>query len=505
MAAKKLKKPIKKKPKKPKKPGKPKGSKPNPDDVGKIKGKKPQKPITPKKPVAALTVSGTGRLTNVFHAVGPFNQTNEFDLTIRNVSQANAAIQGCDLLMTQAGGWIEGMFNLYARGRPLAGEPTALAPNGSIKVKFDWGTGNGVTHGVIRLRGPKQHSLTPIAIVRDGFPAPPPVSADRRLFIGLYTQPGEVIPLWKDGIQTVWLTVGGMLFNLGAPVRVSSVKIVVNSDGQTIFSSPVVPNFRDYNYDDYTLGEAALPLDADGTVLLTAIASPFVHGLEIPDFSADSSASNLRVEISYTGGSGNASTSVQIPLRFIDPRTFLSPVKGTWLWGSAGDHSNFDAHTWPHQRFSVDLVRLVNGSTLKPSANTAMPNNEDFYAYGEPVFAVAGGSVVDADDDNPESNGYTPLKNGKVNYICIESRAGITGYYHLRQGANLVQVGDTVEAGQQIAQVGNSATAEPHLHFGFISLDETGRGRLRPMQFSNLESLDAQTVVGVPASGEYTS
>ena len=504
MAAKKLKKPLKKKPKKPKKPGKPKGQKPNPDDVGKIKGKKPQKPIVP-KPKAALTVSGTGRLTDVFHAVAPFNQTNEFDLTIQNVSKGNAVIQGCDLLLTQAGGWIEGMFNLYARGRPLAGKPTTLSANGSIKVKFDWGTGNGVTHGVIRLRGPKQQSLTPITIVRDGFPAPPPVSANSRLFIGLYTQPGEVIPLWKNGVQTMWLSVGGMLFNGGAPVRVSSVKIVVESEGQTVFSSPVVPNFRDYNYDDYTLGEATLPIDADGTVLLTSIASPFVHGLEIPDFPADSSASNLRVEISYTGGSGNASTSVQIPLRFIDPGTFLSPVKGTWFWGSAGDHSNFDAHTWPHQRFSVDLVRLVNGSKLKPGANTAMPNNEDFYAYGEPVFAVVGGTVVGADDDNPESNGYTPLEDGKVNYICIENRTGITGYYHLRQGTNLVEFGDTVKAGQLIAQVGNSATAEPHLHFGFISLDETGRGRLRPMQFSNLESLDAQTVVGVPASGEYTS
>jgi murein DD-endopeptidase MepM/ murein hydrolase activator NlpD len=75
---------------------------------------------------------------------------------------------------------------------------------------------------------------------------------------------------------------------------------------------------------------------------------------------------------------------------------------------------------------------------------------------GTPIHAAAAGTVIEA---RPAS--------GYGNLITIDHGGGIvTRYAHMRASSIIVDVGQQVEAGQQIAGVGNEGgSTGPHLHF----------------------------------------
>jgi murein DD-endopeptidase MepM/ murein hydrolase activator NlpD len=75
---------------------------------------------------------------------------------------------------------------------------------------------------------------------------------------------------------------------------------------------------------------------------------------------------------------------------------------------------------------------------------------------GSPVFAATGGIVVEA-----RANGTYG------NWILLEHGEGIqTGYAHIQNGGIEVTVGETVNAGEEIARVGSTGAATGcHLHF----------------------------------------
>ncbi len=89
-----------------------------------------------------------------------------------------------------------------------------------------------------------------------------------------------------------------------------------------------------------------------------------------------------------------------------------------------------------------------------------------------PVYAVADGVVVDAYDGlDPQ----VPLgRNPNItpeditgNAIVLDLGSGRYALYaHLLKGSLKVREGDTVEAGQVLAQLGNTGNSDgPHLHF----------------------------------------
>ncbi|MFT6624573.1 MAG: murein DD-endopeptidase MepM/ murein hydrolase activator NlpD, partial [Cycloclasticus sp.] len=75
-------------------------------------------------------------------------------------------------------------------------------------------------------------------------------------------------------------------------------------------------------------------------------------------------------------------------------------------------------------------------------------------AKGSPIFAPAGGTVIDT--------GHY-FFNG--NTVLIDHGQGlISGYFHLNK--MLVSIGDEVEQGQQIAEIGATGRVTgPHLHW----------------------------------------
>ena len=144
---------------------------------------------------------------------------------------------------------------------------------------------------------------------------------------------------------------------------------------------------------------------------------------------------------------------------------FRLPVEGLWFvfWGGDTTLDNYHVVA-PGQRHAYDIVVWNDGGTHSGDGSV----NEDYWAYGQPVFSPAAGTVVTAIDGLPDQ---TPQlgrdeANPVGNHVVIEVADGeYLLIAHMQPGSLTVAEGDTVESGQQIGLVGNSGnTSEPHIH-----------------------------------------
>ncbi|HEX6915650.1 MAG TPA: M23 family metallopeptidase [Chitinophagaceae bacterium] len=85
---------------------------------------------------------------------------------------------------------------------------------------------------------------------------------------------------------------------------------------------------------------------------------------------------------------------------------------------------------------------------------------------GTPVLAARGGVVIRLQEQN-DKGGWNRKFRQFANYIVIaHSDSTNAGYWHLRKNGAVVNLGDTVKAGQLIGYSGNTGyTTTPHLHF----------------------------------------
>jgi murein DD-endopeptidase MepM/ murein hydrolase activator NlpD len=116
-----------------------------------------------------------------------------------------------------------------------------------------------------------------------------------------------------------------------------------------------------------------------------------------------------------------------------------------------------------------DQGRLVTGDPSDVS---------NWVGYGARVIAAADGVVVSALNDLenqvpgslPDPNTIT-VGNVDGNHVVIDHGNGLYSFYaHLQPGSVQVQVGDTVQTGDQLGLLGNTGnTSAPHLHFHIMS------------------------------------
>jgi murein DD-endopeptidase MepM/ murein hydrolase activator NlpD len=225
--------------------------------------------------------------------------------------------------------------------------------------------------------------------------------------------------------------------------------------------------------------------------------APGAKGLTFNPFSElsrDLELSRLEYRLEFTEASTDkrivVTTSVN-PERYSGKARLKLPLDGR-IWVKHG-HDFFSSHrrwnplhplavrlfgpTGNFERYALDLMIVdVDGNARRGKSGT----NEDFYGWGQPVFAAAAGTVVaaysdDIDDDiatdktgfDPERLSATPMHN-YGNYVVIDHGQGefsLAG--HLQRQSVGVKVGQRVGEGQQIGRVGMSGSAEfePHVHF----------------------------------------
>jgi len=150
---------------------------------------------------------------------------------------------------------------------------------------------------------------------------------------------------------------------------------------------------------------------------------------------------------------------------------FKLPVRGTWraVRGPADQGLLRRAavveggRLYLPRRYALDLVAVDRRGERPRGA----PRNEDYPAFGAPVYAPFAGTVtaaVDGHADNPPGMMSPTTTFG--NHLRLEHPGGArTLLAHLQQGSLKVKAGDQVRVGALLAAVGNSGrSAEPHLY-----------------------------------------
>lgn len=123
------------------------------------------------------------------------------------------------------------------------------------------------------------------------------------------------------------------------------------------------------------------------------------------------------------------------------------------------------------QRYAIDYMRMNEAGQIISGDPADVASS---VAYGSDVLAVADATVVAVLDRLPDQPPGTLPDPASItmdtvdgNHIVLDLGSGLYGFYaHLKLGSVLVRPGDTVTAGEVMAQLGNSGnTSGPHLHF----------------------------------------
>ena len=126
-------------------------------------------------------------------------------------------------------------------------------------------------------------------------------------------------------------------------------------------------------------------------------------------------------------------------------------------------------------RYSLDINPTDEG--FEPFRDTGA-KNEDWYAWGQALYATGDGTVIDAVDVEPDNirGGESFFKSESVkaspmkfygNYVLIDHGNGEYSLLgHVQKGSLSVKTGDKVTRGQQVARIGSSGSSNnPHVHY----------------------------------------
>jgi Peptidase family M23 len=140
------------------------------------------------------------------------------------------------------------------------------------------------------------------------------------------------------------------------------------------------------------------------------------------------------------------------------------------------------------ETFAIDWVKVKNDRIFEGDGKSV----EQYYGFGEDVFAIADGTVVSIHDGMPdEAPLVLMVPRSKLDYggnnVFLRIAPNVFAWYaHLREGSLMVKVGDTVKAGAPIAKLGNTGPSEgPHLHFGLLDKPDPIAGRSLPFVFDS--------------------
>jgi len=156
---------------------------------------------------------------------------------------------------------------------------------------------------------------------------------------------------------------------------------------------------------------------------------------------------------------------------------------------------------WPSYRSSL-MKYLILGLSL-----------DEYYCWGEPVYAPCDGRVVKVEDGYVEAKRTNiwrdmvkAFNNGKRfdprthniqtvagNYIIIECDKKVyAALVHLRTGSICIKEGQYISKGELIGMVGHSGNSYmPHLHFQLMDSTDIGTANGLPFTFEKYDVLKA--------------
>lgn len=193
------------------------------------------------------------------------------------------------------------------------------------------------------------------------------------------------------------------------------------------------------------------------------------------------------------------------------------PLKGEWITpNTPGTRIPSHGTDMFGERYAFDFVGVDSSSKriqfYKPNPLQYLilgVRLQDCFGWGQPIFSVAAGVVVQSEDGCPERNPVHLVRDFSINlknnlalnskqlidfrslsgnYIIIETDMGYAVYAHTQTGSIKVSPGDKVFPGQHIANVGHSGNSTaPHLHFQMMDHPDPWKAQGIPCCFRSYE------------------
>jgi murein DD-endopeptidase MepM/ murein hydrolase activator NlpD len=227
-----------------------------------------------------------------------------------------------------------------------------------------------------------------------------------------------------------------------------------------------------------------------------------------PELPANLEPRVIKARLSFAAEGGKTTeVSLQTTVSPRGPMALVLPLAGRirdWDGHDALSHHRRWNHSLPFLRglgFASNGMRYAH-DFLRVEGET----------FGAPVLAAADGTVVRVVMDRPDDRSFDPqtsLADSNAlfgNYVVIDHGGAYSLYGHLRQHSSTLALGARVKAGQPIAAVGLSGSAEfPHLHFQLMDAPDM-RGEGLPSLFRNFSRIRGERLLRVKegpiASGE---
>jgi murein DD-endopeptidase MepM/ murein hydrolase activator NlpD len=192
-----------------------------------------------------------------------------------------------------------------------------------------------------------------------------------------------------------------------------------------------------------------------------------------------------------------------VPVNNEKPVVLGFPVSGyNWIMEAASAPFSYhrrailpkDGKFYLAQRYAIDFSQLCpDGREVQGN----MRKNNNWSAYGHPIFAAADGVVSKIQTNNVPDN--TPpgfpnppasAENSSGNYVITKIAQNGKNYYvlyaHMQPGSLKVQLGEKVTKGQFIGLLGNSGNSSaPHMHLQVSDANDPLKSEGVPFVFSH--------------------
>lgn len=206
----------------------------------------------------------------------------------------------------------------------------------------------------------------------------------------------------------------------------------------------------------------------------------------------------------------------------VEPTEVATPIVGHWmaLNSPADQVPSHGTHAYG-QAYAIDLVHEPAEGGRPPFGWWPVARRpEKFPAFEQPIMAASDGVIVSAHDrdrDHWSRNSWPALPfilviepvvrvlagPGRIlgNQLIVDCGDGTyAAYAHLQRDSLQVKQGDRVEAGQHIANCGNSGnSSEPDLHFQVMDHPNVLVAAGLPFSFTHFEA-DDTLQSGVPTA-----
>ncbi len=209
------------------------------------------------------------------------------------------------------------------------------------------------------------------------------------------------------------------------------------------------------------------------------------------------------------------------------------PLRGEWLSpNTPGTKIPSHGTNKLGTRYAYDFIQVDWNRSGLPAYRVSLPHYlflgvplEEYYCWGQEVYAPCSGAVVQAKDGYKErertniiSDTVNACKNAHFdpekddeqsvagNYIIIKYDDGIyAALCHLQDGSIQVSIGQNVKKGEFIGRVGHSGNSyAPHLHFQLMDSEDITTANGLPCAFAQYEIYQEdgwKTVVnGIPTA-----